>query len=83
MKALLLGGRTYTSKKTGEVSTTGAIVYMRPDGSVEVKQLFGFDITKFRAGMIVSVDFDPNGFLMSMNQVSESESFPLMLDELV
>jgi len=48
-----------------------------------VKQLFGFDITKFRAGMIVSVDFDPNGFLMSMNQVAESESFPLMLDELV
>ena len=82
MKALLLSARSYTSKKTGEVGTTGCIIYVRPDGTVEAKQIFGFDLTKFAIGTIINVEFDPNGFLMSMDTIGTCESFGFLVEDL-
>lgn len=83
MKAILLSARSYTKKATGEIGTTGTIAYFRPSGEIETKQIFGFDVEQHEAGSIVNVEFDPNGFLMSIAHVGESEVLSIMAADLV
>lgn len=82
MKALLLTSRTYTKKTTGEVGSTGCAFYILPNGSPDTKQLFGFDVNEFPSGSIVNVEFDPRGFLVSMQKLGASDCFPMLSDEL-
>ncbi len=82
MKAILLSSRTYTKKSTGEVGSTGTIVYLRPTGDIETKQIFGFNTELHEADSIVNVEFDPNGFLMSIEHLGCSNVIPAILDVL-
>ncbi len=82
MKAILLSSRTYTKKSTGQVGSTGTIVYFRPDGSLETKQIFGFNTEEHEEGSIVNVEFDPNGFLMQIRHLGESNVISVLVDDL-
>ena len=82
MKALLVSSRSYVKKATGEPGSVGTLIYLRPDNTVDSKQIFNFDSSTFCSGMLVNAEFDPNGFLMSLSPISNSDAFPLVVEEL-
>lgn len=82
MKILVLETHSYTSKagKPGFVSSCIRLRTTNHGEKLETFDVFGLDTT--RAGDLVDVEFNPNGFVDSFDIIGSSETLDLFVQEL-